>query len=117
MSMGDRQDILTKVQKISFIFICASTPISICVLFLWVLGVPGVQNNYERGWSLGLSALFHYFLGSCMVLIVYGIVAKLAQRFRNLNRINLAVIISFWILFFNTGFKLIQAFEIMLSLS
>lgn len=115
MGRRDRSGTLAKFQKISFIFICATTPLAIFVLLLWVLGVPGVDNNYARGWAVGLSALVHYCLGAGLLLIAYGVVAKLVPGGQRSRYVKLAIISIFWLLFFYTGFNIVRAFQIMLA--
>ena len=41
----------------------------LCLLALlpWLLGVPGVDNNYARGWNIGLQALVFYVLAYCIL--------------------------------------------------
>lgn len=87
--------------------------ISLFALCIWALGVPGVQNAYARGWNLGLTTLFHYFIGCCVFLIIYTVIEKIAQKFHILVRMNLLVASIFWIFFIYSSFKLYQAFQMM----
>ncbi len=44
-----------------------------CLLLLplWILGVPGVDNEYARGWNIGLSVLWIYPLSWLLNYMVY----------------------------------------------
>lgn len=44
-----------------------------CLLLLplWILGVPGVDNPYAKGWNIGLSVLWIYPLSWLLNYVVY----------------------------------------------
>lgn len=44
----------------------------------WLLGVPGVDNDYARGWTIGLNAILFY-LAFFVATLVLSLVARLAQ--------------------------------------
>jgi hypothetical protein len=117
MNESDRSNPLTLFQQRTIKFVQANLVISVFALVIWALGVPGVQNAYARGWSLGLTALFHYFIGCCSLIITYKIIDKIARKFHKLIRLNLAVVSIFWIFFIYSVFKLYEAFQVMGSVS
>jgi hypothetical protein len=63
------------------------------------LGVPGVQNHYTIGWALGMKTLYHYFIGCCILLIIYTFVSKIAKKNTLALRLNLFVVSAFRIFF------------------
>jgi hypothetical protein len=99
----------------TFKFICATAAISLPILGMWVLGVPGVQNQYAIGWALGLKTLCDYLIGCCISLIVYIIISKIANKYTSLLHLNLVVISAFWVLFVHSAFNLYQALAIVFS--
>lgn len=99
----------------TFLFVCITSVVCGLTLCLWVLGVPGVQNEYARGWSLGLKTLYHYMIGSLLLLITYIMIAKITQKLRIPLDLNLILIPIFWIFFIYSGIELYRAFQIMLS--
>jgi hypothetical protein len=117
MEKRDRSNTLILFQQKTIKFIQANTVVSLFALVIWALGVPGVQNAYARGWSLGLTTLFHYFIGCCILLITYTAIQKMARKFHSLTRLNFAVAGIFWIFFIYSICKLYQAFQIMGSSS
>ena len=46
---------------------------ALCVLAIpiWILGIPGVNNAYATGWTIGLFALLLYPLAWSIVMIVW----------------------------------------------
>lgn len=99
----------------TFLFICITLVVCVLTLCLWVLGVPGVQNEYARGWALGLRTLYHYVIGSLLLLIIYITIAKITQKLRIQLDLNLILVPIFWIFFIYSGTELYQAFQIMFS--
>jgi hypothetical protein len=108
---------VTSLNRITFLFIRLTTVISLLTLAFWVLGVPGVQNQYAIGWALGLKTLYHYFIGCCLLLIIYTVVSRIAKRNMAVLRFNILVVSAFWIFFIYSVFNLYQAFVIMFSAS
>jgi hypothetical protein len=51
------------------IFSIVIAGLCILALPLWILGVPGVQNEYAKGWNMGLTVIWFYPLS---VLLIYG---------------------------------------------
>jgi hypothetical protein len=113
MEKSDRSNTLILFQQKTIKFIQANSVISLFALFIWALGVPGVQNAYARGWSLGLTTLFCHFIGCCILLITSTIIEKIARKFHKLTRLKLAIVSIFWIFFIYSIFRLYQAFQIM----
>jgi hypothetical protein len=115
MGRSDRSRIETLYKKGTLILMGVSIAVSIPMLFLWILGVPGVQNTYARGWSLGLRTLYRYFVGSCTLLISYAVIAMFSRRFHIPHSLNLIILASFWIFFIYSMFNLVRSIQIMIS--
>lgn len=93
----------------------------VCVLLvpLWILGVPGVQNEYARGWNMGLRVIFLYPLS---ISFIYGsnLVIWILSQKEQLSTSSLirwqqtstVVAIAMLILAIT---RLVRAFEIMLA--
>jgi hypothetical protein len=115
MSRNGSTDAIAVFQRGTFLFMCITSVVCVLTLCLWVLGVPGVQNEYARGWALGLRTLYHYMIGSLLLLITYITIAKITQRLRMPLNLNLILIPIFWIFFIYSGIELYRALQIMLS--
>lgn len=115
MSRSGRIGAMAAFKRGTFLFICITLVVCLLTIFLWVLGVPGTQNEYARGWALGLRTLYHYMIGSLLLLITYVVSAKISQKLRIPLDLNLIVIPIFWIFFIYSGIELYRAFQIMLS--
>ena len=52
---------MTNAMKL-WVLIVTGIPAGLCplVLPLWVLGVPGIDNEYARGWKMGASVIILY---------------------------------------------------------
>lgn len=64
---------------------------------LWILGIPGVENDYARGWKLGLGALValplvHQLLGLLESLARHG---RLALQHRWITWLRLVALLAF----------------------
>jgi hypothetical protein len=117
MGRGDRHHTIIFFKKATVLFIGITLVISLFVTFLWALGVPGVQNEYAKGWALGLKTLFQYFIGSGILLIIYAVVAKISQKFHAVLPLNLMIVSIFWIFFSYSAFQLYLAVKIMISVN
>jgi hypothetical protein len=58
---------------------------ALCVLAfpLWILGAPGVENEYARGWLMGLQVLIAYPLCWIATLTVWFIRSRKAVKKSN----------------------------------
>jgi hypothetical protein len=113
MSQKYRRSIIAKWQKATFVFICTSAVISLLTLGLWIFGVPGVQNEYAKGWALGLKTLYRYLIGSCLTLTIYFVFARLSSRFPVFDRLQIILLVIFWLFFGYSAFNLFRALQIM----
>ena len=106
--------------KIVFIGIAIATGIiaGLCLLVLplWIFGVPGVDNNYAKGWSMGLSVLFFYPLSwfgnygvHCIGRKIIEWLGKGQQGWQQISSLIAVVLLLAAIL------RLMQAFRIMSS--
>ncbi|MEB3882814.1 hypothetical protein [Lyngbya sp. CCY1209] len=114
MNKGDR---ITLVKQGTLLFMGATVILCLVGLVLWLFGVPGVQNEYARGWLLGLQTLANYFVGCCVLGLLYFVAVRISRRFPNLERLTLMIVGIFWFFFIYTGFNLFRAFQIMAAAS
>jgi hypothetical protein len=113
--MSQEQSSITKNIKIgTFIFVGLTADLSFLLLFLWLFGTPGVENEYARGWRLGFETLYQYLVGCCIALVVYIATAIGSQKFRILIHVSSIVTGMFWIFFIYSAFNFYRAFQIMI---
>lgn len=86
---------------------------SLCILIfpIWILGVPGIDNEYARGWEMGLNVILLYPF-SCALnyipyLLVQGRLSDLSQL--RWQQITTGVAIA---LFTLAALRMFQAFRI-----
>ncbi|MGM3308247.1 hypothetical protein ACSQ6I_20105 [Anabaena sp. WFMT] len=113
MNKGDRIGMIKTLKKRTLIFIYITALISFPTLGLWILGFPGMKNEYARGWSLGLKTLYHYLVGCGIILAIYVVIARGSQKFHVLERFNIIVLGIFWIFFSYSVFNIYRALQIM----
>lgn len=115
MSRNGRTGAIAALKRRTFLFMGITWVVCLLTLCLWVLGVPGVQNEYARGWALGLKTLYHYLIGCSLLLGSYFLVAKISQRLRIKLDLNLIIISIFWLFFIYSMVCLYQAIQIIVS--
>ncbi len=87
---------------------------ALCALILpfWIMGVPGVENDYARGWNIGLDAIMYYPIAW---IIMFGLFWGL-KRVIPLDRqrfLNVVGSIGLMIFFAAALLRLGQAFQAM----
>lgn len=94
--------------------IFSSVIASLCVLILplWILGVPGIENDYARGWGMGLNAILLYLLSYLLNYALYFFLTRMSSigqlRYQQINRfVAIALLIVFTL-------RMIQAFRIII---
>ncbi len=113
MSQIDFAATTTGLKRVSLKAMKLTAFLSWGALVIWALGIPGVQNEYARGWNLGLQTLFHYAIGCGILLILYWVSGKMAGKFQALLKLSWIMISLFWLFSLYSMFKLYQAFQIM----
>ncbi len=87
---------------------------ALCVLVIpfWIMGVPGAENNFARGWNIGLDVIMYYPLAW---MLVYGLFQLLKKYLPSTRHSSVAFGVSVCLsLFLGMAiFRLIQAFSIM----
>lgn len=89
-----------------------SAGLCVAALPLWAMGVPGVENQYAKGWKMGLTVLLIYPLAW---LINYAPYFFLRNRLHEANRGRWQMMVSvlaglIWLL---ALLRLVQAFKTM----
>lgn len=94
--------------------ILSSTVAALCVLALpmWALGVPGVENQYARGWKMGLNVLLFYPLAWFINYAPYFLARRKVGDEARLRWQTISSAIAILILVVATA-RLIQAFKTM----
>lgn len=94
--------------------ILSSTVAALCVLALpmWALGVPGVENQYARGWKMGLNVLLFYPLAWFINYAPYFLARQKVGDETRLRWQTISSAIAILILLVATA-RLIQAFKTM----
>lgn len=93
----------------------------LCILALplWILGVPGVQNEYAKGWNMGLTVIWLYPFS---ILLIYGsyLIVWILSLKNQLNLFNLmywqkaSTVVAIAVLIFAI-LRMTQAFRIILG--
>jgi hypothetical protein len=67
------------VPYFKLITIFSGTFAALCVLGipLWILGVPGTQNAYAKGWEMGLGVILKYPAAWLAIYLPYFVLNKL----------------------------------------
>ncbi len=71
------------------------------VLPFWILGVPGVEGDYAKGWSMGLTAIIRFPLFWLVILIISTILQTFyKKRIRQIEIVvhNLLLLLVLWLL-------------------
>ncbi|MGB0911419.1 MAG: hypothetical protein ACPGYT_13735 [Nitrospirales bacterium] len=82
------------------------------VLPFWIMGVPGVENNYAQGWNIGFDVIMYYPLAWIIVIgVSWGLKKIMANNSYESLNFGVAVCLS---LFFGLAiFRLFQAISMM----
>ncbi len=108
------RDIGMKVLKIgTLIFAGTTAVITLPLLGLWLLGIPGVENAYAIGWGLGLKTLWHYLLVCLFTVVGSLLMMGLQRQLAGLRYGQVAIAGFFWIFFGYSVVNLYRAFQIM----
>ena len=87
----------------------------LCILIfpLWILGVPGVDNEYARGWNMGLNVILLYPVACALNYVPYLFVRARLSRLSLLRwqQIMTAIAIALFVL---AAIRMSQAFKIIL---
>lgn len=59
----------------------------------WILGIPGVENDYARGWKLGLGVIIGFPLAHRLLLLLEK--TALLRRPHWIFRLRLAALLAF----------------------
>ena len=67
------------------------------VLPFWIMGVPGVENDYARGWKMGLDVIMYYPIAW---VLVYGVSRFLKKRISIDRQRSLDVVVTICLMIF-----------------
>ena len=75
----------------------------LCVVALpfWILGVPGIEGDYAKGWNMGLTAIIRFPLFWLVILIISTILKTFyKKRIRQIKIVahNLLLLLIIWLL-------------------
>lgn len=86
--------------------------LSLLALPMWALGVPGVENDYARGWKMGLNVLLVYPPAWLLTYLPYFV---MRNRLSDANRQSRQAVTGSFacIIFVAAAARMIQAFKIM----
>lgn len=113
MNRGVRSLSITLFKRGTLLFICTSLILYFFVILFWMAGIPGVENTYAKGWSLGFKTLNDYFIGSCIILIIYLNSSRIFKKISIVPHPKITVASVFWIFFSYSAFNMYRAFQIM----
>lgn len=84
---------------VRIIKIVSTTLAALCLIAAmpWLLGIPGVENDYARGWKLGLGALIGFPLVHRLLSLVEGLAqtGRLRLQSHRIARLQLAALLAF----------------------
>ena len=94
--------------------IISSTIAALCVLTLpmWALGVPGVENQYAKGWKMGLNVLLVYPLAWFLNYAPYFVLRNRLGEAARLHWQSISSAIALLCILI-AAYRLIQAFRTM----
>jgi hypothetical protein len=115
MSQSQPNKLLSILKTATWVIAGITALLTLLLLPLWILGVPGTRNNYAIGWSLGLATLFQYLIGCCITLATFGISALTSRKYPASKHVSTAATGAFWVFFSYSIFNIYRAFDIMLK--
>ena len=115
MNRGVRSLTITLFKRGTLLFICTSLILYFLAILLWIPGIPGVENTYAKGWFLGFKTLNDYFLGSCIILIIYLNTSRIFKKISIVTHPQIIVASVFWMFFSYSAFNMYRAFQLMIT--